>query len=141
MPGIVVIFLDVSVDVAPLLAVARAIRERLAKEWVDRLVRTLLRERPLACTLSPTAEQLVRGILQERGIATDAWRYYAWYAIHTLLQEAIVRRIDLHNRPVYEDLYEMLEEGVPGLQRFRRSWPGRLRLELERHIKDVSVSH
>ena len=48
MPGIIVLCLDVSVDVAPLLTVARAIRARLATEWMDRLVRTLLRERPLA---------------------------------------------------------------------------------------------
>ena len=63
----------------------------------------------------------MRGILHERGIATDAWRYYAWYAIQMHLQEAIVRRIDLRTRPVYEDLYEMREEGVPWLQRLRRS--------------------
>ena len=75
-PSITFVFLDVRVDVAPLLAVATEIRERHAKEWVDRLVMKLLCETRLACRLPWNDGQAVRELLRERGIATDASHYY-----------------------------------------------------------------
>ena len=58
--------------------------------------------------------QIVCGILQERGIATDSSHYYEWYAIQLYLRDAIRRWMDRYHRaPTYVALYDMLEEGVP----------------------------
>ena len=90
----IIFFLDVSVDVAPLLAVATSIQKRHAKAWVPRVVRKLLCETPLACTLRRISAEIVRGELEERGIATDASPYYEWCALEMHLVDAMIAWID-----------------------------------------------
>ena len=104
-PSITFVFLDVRVDVAPLLAVATEIRERHAKEWVDRLVRKLLCATPLACRLPWDDGQAVRDLLRALGIATDASHFYEWYAIQRYLGNAVFHWPDRHwFPPTYGDL-------------------------------------
>ena len=137
-PSIIFVFLDVSVDVAPLLAVAKAIKARHATKWSTQLVRELLSGTPLVVS-TDLHRQIVCGILQERGIATDSSHYYEWYAIQLYLRDAIRRWMDRYHRaPTYVALYDMLEEGVPWLQQLRGGWSGLLRLALREHIAQVS---
>ena len=139
-PSITFVFLDVRVDVAPLLAVATEIRERHAKEWVARLVMKLLCETRLACRLPWNGGEDVRELLRERGIATDASHYYDWYAIQLYLGGAVFRWLDRYLfPPTYGDLYYLLEEGVPWLHRLRERWSGRLRKALGRCLVGVAT--
>ena len=142
LPSIIIFFLDVSVDVAPLLAVATSIQKRHAKAWVPRVVRKLLCETPLACTLHRISAEIVRGELEERGIATDASPYYEWCALEMHLADAMIAWIDRMTRPpTYVELYDILEEGVPWLQRLRERWSGRLRVALERSLRGYFMYH
>ena len=147
----IIFFLDVRVDVAPLLVVAMSIQRIHAEEWVARLVRKLLCDTPLVCTLHPIAEQIGRALLRELGIAsprhcdrrlqelgiTPRTRHcYEWYAIEMHLLDVMCHRIELDMRPpAYVDLYDMLEEGVPWLQRLRERWSRRLRVALGRRLR------
>ena len=142
LPSIIIFFLDVSVDVAPLLAVATSIQKRHAKAWVPRVVRKLLCETPLACTLHRISAEIVRGELEERGIATDASPYYEWCALEMHLADAMIAWIDRRARPpTYVELYDILEEGVPWLQRLRERWSRRLRVALERSLSGYFMYH
>ena len=140
--SIIIFLLDVSVDVAPLLAVATSIQKRHAKAWVPRVVRKLLCETPLACTLHRISAEIVRGELEERGIATDASPYYEWCALEMHLADAMIAWIDRRTRPpTYVEVYDILEEGVPWLQRLRERWSSRLRKAFERWLSGYVMYH
>ena len=142
LPIIIIFFLDVSVDVAPLLAVAPSIQNRHAKASVPRVERKLLCETPLVCTLRRMSAEIVRGELEERGLATDASPYYEWCALDMHLSDAMFAWLDRRaGPPTYAELYDIIEEGVPWLQRLRERWSSRLREAFERWLSGYFMYH
>ena len=109
----IIFFLDVSVDVAPVLAVAKLIQTRHAEVWAARVVRKLLWETPLVCTLPRMYAEIVRGELEERGLATGASPYYEWCALDMHLSDAMFAWLDRRaGPPTYAELYDIIEKGV-----------------------------
>ena len=140
--SLIIFFLDVSVDAAPLLAVAKLIQTQHAGVWAARVVRKLLCETPLVCTLRRMSAEIVRGELEERGLATDASPYYEWCALDMHLSDAMFAWIDRRAwPPTYAELYDIIEEGVPWLQRLRERWSSRLREAFERWLSGYFMYH
>ena len=140
--SLIIFFLDVSVDGAPLLAVAKLIQAQHAGVWAARVVRMLLCETPLVCTLRRMSAEIVRGELEERGLATDASPYYEWCALDMHLSDAMFAWLDRRAwPPTYAELYDIIEEGVPWLQRLRERWSSRLREAFERWLSGYFMYH
>jgi len=129
-------YLDVVIEVAPVLAVAPAIQGRHGQEWRDRLVGVWLYDSGLRCgASSPRSDFFIRCRLEEHGINRYFSHYYEWFAIElhlTLATRDNEQRLWWH-------LWEVLVEAAPWVRGMKRRWKIMLRRAWTRLVANLRV--